>query len=114
MSIYQTMSEFLNGARILETRKELMRLGWSAERANGWLLKNMVFAVSAKSEKPTVVNGARDASHTSGAMAQKGRHQSARMYRALSAKKDLRLPPRGDAGDVTYIAVEPARKGQRA
>lgn len=49
VSIYQTMSEFLQGdARILETRTELIRLGWSAERANGWLLKNMRFAVSAK------------------------------------------------------------------
>lgn len=41
MSIYQAMADFLNGASILETRQELMRLGWSAKKANEWLLKAM-------------------------------------------------------------------------
>lgn len=112
MSIYRTMSEFLNGARILETRKELMRLGWSAERANGWLLKNMVFAVSAKSGKRTVASGVRDASPTSGVTAKSVQPPSNTrpMFSAPIAKRDFLRPTRSDAGGVNSICGGQGKK----
>lgn len=108
MSVYRVTKDFLNGASILETRQELMRLGWSAERANGWLLKSMRFATSAKSEKPMVVSGVRDASRTSGATVKSGHQPSDQLRQSPvpSAKRGLLQQERSDVRGVTSIAGE--------